>query len=115
MKVFYHHVYEYKKGLRNLILHTMQAADVESAIRKLESNTIHYLVQPVTSEKVNIFFGAAECVEVIRCFCHKKLNELTPEEDFILGTLLGYNQVVQCARYLKNKQGVSLMHLKKVS
>ena len=52
MKVFCHHIYEYKKGLRNLILHTMSARDVKMAIRKLEANQIHYLIQPVTSTKV---------------------------------------------------------------
>jgi hypothetical protein len=32
MKVFCHHIYEYKKGLRNLILHTMASIDVQLAI-----------------------------------------------------------------------------------
>ena len=109
MKVFCHHIYEYKKGLRNLILHTMAASDVEPALKKLNANNIHYIVQQVTAQKVNVFFGTKECVEVIRCFCRKKLNELSPEEDFILGTLLGYNQVVQCTRYLKNKKEVPLL------
>ncbi len=107
MKVFCHHIYEYKKGLRNLILHTMATKDVNQAIKKLEANGIDYLIQPVTSQKVNVFFGAAECVAVIKCFCHKRLNELSPEEDFILGTLLGYNQVIQCSRYLKKKEEAS--------
>ncbi|MCG8581723.1 MAG: DUF2023 family protein [Bacteroidales bacterium] len=109
MKVFCHHIYEYKKGLRNLILHTMAAKDVAQAIKKLNANNIDYLIQQVTSQKVNVFFGAKECVEVIACFCHKPLNELTTEEDFILGTLLGYNQVVQCARFLKRKETI-LIH-----
>ncbi len=109
MKVFCHHIYEYKKGLRNLILHTMAAGDVEMALKKLKANNIHYIIQQVTSQKVNVFFGAKECVDVICCFCHKKLNELTPEEDFILGTLLGYNQVIQCSRYLRNKEEASLL------
>ncbi len=109
MKVFCHHIYEYKKGLRNLILHTMASSDVPLAIKKLEANAIQYLVQPVTDNKVNVFFGAKECVEVIKCFCHKRLNELSPEEDFILGTLLGYNQVIQCARYLKRKDEAPLL------
>ncbi|MBS2100445.1 DUF2023 family protein [Carboxylicivirga linearis] len=104
MRVFCHHIYEYKKGLRNLILHTMASKDVDLAIKKLESNGIDYLIQPVSVNKVNIYFGAKECVDVINCFCHKSLNELSPEEDYILGTLLGYNQVVQCARYLKKKE-----------
>jgi len=87
----------------------MAASDLEWALKKLKTNNIHYNIQHVTSQKVNVFFGAKECVDVIRCFCHKKLNELSPEEDFILGTLLGYNQVVQCTRYLKNKGPHSLL------
>lgn len=98
-----------------MILHTMPTTETELAVRKLEANNIHYLIQPVTGEKVNVFFGAEECVEVIRCFCHKKLNELSLEEDIILGTLLGYNQVVQCARYLKKNQQASSAIMKKAS
>ena len=109
MRVFCHHIYEYKKGLRNLILHTMSSSDVDGAVKKLEANDIDYIIQPVTSQKVNIYFGAKECVDVIGCFCHKSLNELSPEEDFILGTLLGYNQVVQCARYLKKNEASPMM------
>ncbi len=113
MKVLCHHIYEYKKGLRNLILHTMSSVDVDLAVRKLEANQIPYQIQQVNNQKVNVFFGAQECIDVISCFCHKKLNELTPEEDFILGTLLGYNQVIQCSRYLKMKNTSTCLKLKR--
>lgn len=33
----------------------------------------------------------------------KHLSDYTPEEDFILGTMLGYDRVQQCDRYLKMK------------
>jgi hypothetical protein len=32
------------------------------------------------------------------------LSNLTDEEDFILGTMLGYDRVKQCERYLKRKR-----------
>jgi len=32
------------------------------------------------------------------------LSDLTDEEDFILGTMLGYDRVKQCERYLKRKR-----------
>jgi hypothetical protein len=41
---------------------------------------------------------------VIREIGDKKLNELTPEEDFILGIMLGYDRLRQCNRYLKQKE-----------
>jgi len=31
---------------------------------------------------------------------------LTDEEDFILGTMLGYDRVKQCERYLKRKKSL---------
>ena len=32
------------------------------------------------------------------------LSNLTDEEDFILGTMLGYDRVKQCERYLRRKR-----------
>ena len=101
MKVLNHHIYEYKKGLRNLVLHTMQASFRDAAVQKLESNGIPYIIQEVTSEKINIFFGAEECIAVIKHFDKKGLNEFTPEQDFILGIMLGYGRLQQCERYLE--------------
>lgn len=33
----------------------------------------------------------------------RPLNQLTPEEDFILGAMLGYDICAQCERYCKRK------------
>jgi hypothetical protein len=103
MKVLCHHIYEYRKGLRNLVLHTMDASFREAAEVKLQHLQISYLIREVSPTKINIFFGSEECVQVVRSFGHKKLNEFTPEEDFILGVMLGYNRMQQCVRYLKMK------------
>lgn len=51
MKVLCHHIYEYKKGLRNLVLHTMQAEDLEEAKSKLDRHSIDYFIQQVSSKK----------------------------------------------------------------
>ena len=67
---------------------------------KLCKEKIDYAIQEVNQEKINVFFGAKECVDVIKMFIHKKLNEFTPEQDFILGILLGYDRRQQCKRYL---------------
>ena len=103
MKVFAHHIYEYKKGIRNLILHTMNSKYRIQAEQMLQRNQIAYIIQEVNSQKINIFFGEEECIGVLRNFGNKKLNDFTDEEDFILGIMLGYDRVKQCARYLKRK------------
>lgn len=104
MTVLMHHIYEYKKGLRNLVLHTMHATDRVQAELRLQHQHIDYLICPVSDKKINVFFGAKECVEVVRRFGDKRLNDFTPEEDFILGIMLGYDRVRQCNRYLQRRQ-----------
>ncbi len=101
MKVFCHHIYEYKKGLRNLVLHTMAESLKEGAQQKLENNNIDYVIREISPTKINIFFGAPECVAVIRHFGTRKLCDYTPEQDFILGIMLGYCRKIQCDRYLE--------------
>lgn len=101
MKVFCHHIYEYQKGLRNLVLHTLPRSQQDAAEERLRKLQIAYKIQDVSINKINIFFGAPECVAVIQQFAHKPLHEFTPEEDFILGIMLGYSRLQQCQRYLK--------------
>ena len=101
MKVLNHHIYEYKKGIRNLILHTLSSNHKQVAVDRLEKNNISYIIREISADKINIFFGAKECINVIEAFGNKQLNEFTPEEDFILGIMLGYNRLQQCDRYLK--------------
>ncbi len=103
MKVLNHHIYEYQKGLRNLVLHTMDASYIDQVIKKLETNKIAYIIRTVTDKKINVFFGERECIEVIERLGDQKLNEFTPEQDFILGIMLGYSRIQQCKRYLKLK------------
>jgi len=104
MQVFGHHLYEYRKGLRNLVLHTMDAADAEIAIRRLKTAGIDHVGYAVGKSRMNLFFGAAECVQVIRRIGKPDLKEYTPEEDFILGIMLGYERRKQCERYLVRKK-----------
>jgi len=40
---------------------------------------------------------------------------LTDEEDFILGTMLGYDRVKQCERYLKRKKSLLKHNLRSAS
>ncbi len=111
MKVLNHHIYEYKKGLRNLVLHTIQSSLKKEALSKLDSNRIPYFVQEVTPDKINIFFGAEECIKVVKQFNKSKLSEFTPEQDFILGIMLGYGRLQQCNRYLERARNISKLNI----
>ncbi|GAB4251218.1 DUF2023 family protein [Deferrisoma sp.] len=104
MKVFCHHVYEYKKGLRNLVLHTTRGAHRPEIEEKLTREGIPYLIHPLGNGNINVFFGNELCIEVVRRIADKRLSDLTDEEDFILGIMLGYDRLQQCARYLKRKR-----------
>lgn len=101
MRVFNHHIYEYRKGLRNLILHTTSSANYFDIKSRLEKLNINYQIYVINDKAINIFFGDAECIEIIRRINKERLVEYTPEEDFILGTMLGYCRKQQCERYLK--------------
>ncbi len=103
MKVFLHQVYECKKGVRSMAMCTVAMEDLPLVRRKLEVNGMAFQVCPIRNGRANVFFGEKECIEVLRCFSHKPLNYLTPEEDFILGTMLGYGVREQCRRYRRKK------------
>ena len=104
MQVFGHHLYEYKKGLRNLVLHTIAKEHIELVIRRLQVARIDYEIYPAGNDtRVNVFFGASESIAVIRRIGKSDLNDYTPEEDFMLGIMLGYERSQQCKRYLKRR------------
>ena len=87
MKVLMNHIYEYE----------------DFAIRRLESQNIKYVIQPVGNERLNLYFGREECLNAIRMIVTRPLNQLTPEEDFMLGAMLGYDICAQCERYCERK------------
>ncbi|MBR3732873.1 MAG: DUF2023 family protein [Spirochaetales bacterium] len=103
MEVLCHHIYEFTKGLRSLVLHTMNAKHLDEATNKLKTHHIDYIVRFVGKDKINIFFGKKQCVDLINSFGNKPLNEYTDEEDFILGVLLGYDKIAECERYMSRK------------
>ncbi len=104
LKVFLNHIYEYKKGVRRMILYTVNRKYLEFAVQRLEDQQIDYVVQEVDARHINLFFGKKECMNVIRTMVTRPVNELTPEEDFILGAMLGYDICGQCERYCNRKQ-----------
>ena len=103
LKVFLNHLYEYKKGVRHMVLYTTSKRYEEFAVTRLDKQHIDYCIQPIGCNKINLFFGRRECIEVIQSLASRPLNELTPEEDFILGALLGYHLCGQCQRFCKRK------------
>ena len=102
-KVFANHIYEYKKGVRRMILFTCNRRFEQQACDRLRCQSIDYVVQPAGRDNVNIYFGHRECLDAIRLFVTRPLNELSPEEDFIFGAMLGYDICVQCKRYCERK------------
>lgn len=91
MKVLMNHIYEYQKGVRQMVLYTFNKKYEQFAIARLERQHIDYLIKPVGKENLNLFFGKKECLNAIRMMINRPLNELSPEEDFILGAMLGYD------------------------
>lgn len=104
MRFFHHLLYEYKKGVRNFILCTLTSEMEEKVRYKLERNAINYKIKRLENGNINVFFGKDECMMVANKICiNKPLNLLTPEEDFILGILLGYSISEQCSRYCRKR------------
>ncbi len=101
LEVFRHHIYEYKKGVRTMVLTTERASNRAYIEKKLQSDNIPYLIHEVDKNKINVFFGNEDCIKVISTF-DEHLNKLSPEKDFIVGILLGYDKIIQCKRYMKN-------------
>lgn len=99
MKVLMNHIYEYEKGVRRMVLYTFNARYAQYAMERLERRGISYILHPAGKDSVNLFFGRKECLDAIRIFVTKPLNELSPEEDFMLGAMLGYDISMECERY----------------
>ena len=103
LKVFLNHIYEFKKGVRQMVLYTTNKKYEEIAVKRLRNQGIDFIIQHVDGERINLFFGREECIEAIRMMVNRPLNQLTPEEDFILGAMLGYDICGQCRRYCDRK------------
>lgn len=103
IKVLMNHIYEYKKGVRPLVLCTLNKCYEPMALERLDSQGIPYITQEAGRQSVNLYFGCPECIDTIRLIATKPLNHLSPEEDFMLGALLGYDLRLQCERYRQRK------------
>lgn len=104
MTVFKHHIYEYKKGVRNLVLHTTNKSFRNDIEERLKNDGISYLIYSAGNSNINVFFGSDICIDVIKSINKQYLVKYSDEEDFILGIMLGYDRLRQCERYFKRKQ-----------
>lgn len=94
------YLYELKKGVRGLFLLTMSTAEAELVEKRLAKDGVDHYRHVVNGTKVNMFFGHSQYVAVARTIVTGPLNTLSAEQDFILGTLLGYDREQQCQRFL---------------
>ena len=99
LKVFLNHIYDLKKRVRPMVFYTTTSKYEVFAVRRLKSQRIRFVIQPVDEERIHLFFGKPECIDAIRMMVNRPLNLLTPEEDFIVGAMLGYDICEQCKRY----------------
>ena len=60
MKVLMNHIYEYKKGVRRMVLFTFNKKYEDFVIRRLESQNIKYVIQPAGNNSLNLYFGREE-------------------------------------------------------
>ena len=65
LRVFLNHIYEYQKGVRNLVLFTMNKEHEEYAVSRLRTQGIKYVIQEVVGNKINLYFGKSECIEAV--------------------------------------------------
>lgn len=100
-RIVNHSLYELDKGVRQLFMLTVSWADLPGVVARLSADRVDHYVHRLNDSRVNLFFGRAALVETVRRFVDKPLCELTPEEDFMLGVLLGYDREQQCRRYLE--------------
>ena len=103
LKVLMNHIYEYQKGVRQMILFTCSKEYEPFVTQRLQRQNINFVVQQAGKNNLNFYFGRKECLNAIRLIVTRPLNQLTPEEDFILGAMLGYDLCAQCERYCERK------------
>lgn len=104
MRILLNHIYEYKKGIRKMVLYTFNRKYEKFAVDRLSHQNINYYIQPVGNDCINLYFGRKECLEAVKMMIDRPLNKLSPEEDFILGAILGYDICAECERYCENKK-----------
>ena len=104
MNILRHLAYEIDRGVRSLALHTAPTGELAETTAWLSGMGLHTIVTEVGEDQCNIFFGRRECIQALRRFSTLQLNQMSEEEDFMLGVMLGYDLCRQCLRYHRRKQ-----------
>lgn len=106
MELFSNLIYEYKKGMRDMAMYSCQKDDCLMYTKHLVNNDVEFISIDAGGNKINLFFGNPDCLELFKQFSSEKLNELTDYEDFILGIMLGYSRDEQYKRLLGRKSNL---------
>lgn len=68
MKVLTNHIYELRKGVRQMVLFTCNKKYGEQIAGRLESKGIPYVLQPAGQQNLNFYFGRRECLETLSVY-----------------------------------------------
>ena len=68
LKIFVHHIYELQKGMRSMVLCTLEKKDETFALQRLEKLGITYYVHTINPKRINLFFGKKMFVTYISCY-----------------------------------------------
>ena len=85
MEVLVHHIYEYEKGLRNLILHTTSKDLKDKIEEKLNRKKIPYIIHEIPHEKINIYFGNNYCIDVVKSIDKVNLSAILMKKTIFWG------------------------------
>lgn len=66
--VLSNHIYEFQKGVRNLVLFTLRKDLAQAAVDRLNRLGIDNLVQEAGDANVNIYFGRPQCIKACEPF-----------------------------------------------
>lgn len=86
-----------------MVLSTAPRSERGAVEERLEKENLAYLIRKNGDNKINIFFGNPVSINVVKTFDLCSLSELSDEQDFLLGIMLGYDSLKQCERYLVRK------------
>src|SRR5574344_1441754 len=102
MEVFFQLIYEYQHEMRDLCLFTISCQLEDKIKNLLKKHKIDFKITHI-NDKINVFFGNADCLKIFSEFSSENLDNITTEEDFILGIMLGYGKKQQYKRFLNKK------------
>ena len=70
LKVLMNHIYEYKKGVRCMVLYTFDKQYESFAITRLQNQNIEYIIQPVGNGNLNFVLWQTRVLGCYSDDCH---------------------------------------------